>query len=381
MASRARGLRSARPEPSHVNGRGELLLLAIALLVVVALALARPQQTTPLSTYSSYDTGPNGYRALYEVMRREGARERRFEEELGRMHDVSGTLVISSSDPERFASRPSGVVDAADGARLAAFVRAGGRLVVLGDALAFAGARAPMLPPTHEIGAATTALPGTSEPLSDGVRRVTSNFTTAFTLRGHGVHTLLAVRGHPVAIAYAAGRGEVIAMTSPGLFGNAVLARAQNARFAYDVLSGHGTVFFDERVHGYTAGPSMWMVLPQSVRDAVWIAAAIVLLAVFGGLFRSAPPMALEPPRPRETSAYIASMAALLRRTHAGSAAIDRFAHDAALLARARPSLAGSGKVAAQLARLNELRDLPHPSDAALLDAARLNLQLRKELV
>ncbi|HEY9084585.1 MAG TPA: DUF4350 domain-containing protein [Candidatus Tyrphobacter sp.] len=364
-----------------MKARGEIALLAIGLGIVILLALAGSQREVALSTYSSYDTGPDGYRALYEVIRREGVSVHRFEDDLGRLHARSGTLLVSSSDPERFASRLSGSLDRNDAAALTQFVRGGGRLVCLGDALQFAGASAVAPPKTASIDAASFAQPAEDDAFTAGVRRVDARFTAAFpSALPRGARTLLAVRGRPVAIAFPVGRGEVIAVTQPGIFSNAVLARDQNARFAFNALTGAGPLLFDERVHGYARGASMWSVLPKSVRAAVWTTLAILLLAVVGGMFRSAPPLALEPPRSRDSSAYVASMAALLRRARAGSAAIERFAQDALRLARMRPSLARSGAVAAQLAELDALQDLSHPGDAALLAAAQLNVQLRKEL-
>ena len=39
---------------------------------------------------------------------------------------------------------------------------------------------------------------------------------------------------------YRLGRGEVIAITAPALFGNAQLRNADNLRFAYNVIANHG---------------------------------------------------------------------------------------------------------------------------------------------
>ena len=43
-----------------------------------------------------------------------------------------------------------------------------------------------------------------------------------------------------VAVCVSLGRGEVIAITAPALFGNAQLRNADNLRFAYNVIAGHG---------------------------------------------------------------------------------------------------------------------------------------------
>ncbi len=352
----------------------EALWLAVAIVVVVALTLARPEERATPSTYSSYDTGPNGYRALYEVMRKEGVPTSRLERELGTLREFHGTLVVSQGT---FLDALGSV----DVQRLAALVRAGARLVVLGNVVDASGAQTLHVPGAVTIAQTMVATRVARDSDTDGVTEVTATMTSAFSLRKEPrIRTLLAAGGKSVAVALSLGKGSIVAITAPGIFSNAVLARDQNARFAYDVLSSNGALLFDERVHGYAVGASMWDVLPQSVRGAVWLAVAMLALAIIGSLFRSAPPIALAPPRLRDSSAYVASMAALLRRAHAGAAAIERFAEDAARLARNRP---GGGKrpdIVAQLALLETLRASTHPDDSALLVAARADAYVRKEL-
>jgi hypothetical protein len=145
------------------------------------------------------------------------------------------------------------------------------------------------------------------------------------------------------------------------------------------VLSANAPLLFDERLHGYASGATMWSVLPGPVHAAIWIALAVLLLAVAGSAFRSAPPVVLEAPRLRDSSAYVASMAALLRRAGAAPAAVARFATDAEGLARVRPRAAARPEIASRLARLEELCT-QRASNAGVLDAAKLNAYVRKEL-
>ncbi len=359
--------------------RADIIFAGIVLLIVVVLSLAQPQQSSP-STYSSYDTGPNGYRAVYEVMRREGVSAGRLEKDLGTLHAFSGTLLLSPGEIELVNGQFTGVVAKSDAALLKRLVQSGANLVVLGAGPLFPR-EALALPATTPIRLASTAQAIGGDTLTEGVARVTGSFTNAFTWTSkRHVRRLLLVDERPVAIAYRIGRGNVIAIAAPGVFSNDVLASDQNARFAYDVLSEKRPVLFDESVHGYTRSDSMWGVLPASVHDAVWIALLVLVLAVFGGLFRSAPPIALAPARLRDSAAYIASMAALLRRAHAGSAAIDRFAREAQRVARMRPSAAQRSEIAVSLARLEAIRSDSHPSERELLEAANLTTYLRTEL-
>jgi hypothetical protein len=355
-----------------VKGRGDILLFAVAVAIVVVLSLANSRQEEQPSLYSSYDTGRNGYRALYEVLRRERVATGRFEEELGNLHHFAGTMILSANAADGI------TIDPPDAARLALLVRGGARLVVLGepdDVLA----KALSLPATREIAAVSLAR-AISGPFTQSVRRVGANVTAVFREKRE-VRALLIARGAAAAIFYALGRGTVIAVSAPDVFSNSNLASNQNAWFAYDVLSGATPVLFDERLHGYAQGNSMWEVLPSTVRGAVWIALAILLLAVFGGIFRSAPPVTLEPVRQRDSSAYLAAMASLLRRSRAGGAAVARFAGDAQRLARQRRSLAARADIVAELETLEAMREIVRPNDAIVLSAARAYAYVRREFV
>jgi hypothetical protein len=117
-----------------------------------------------------------------------------------------------------------------------------------------------------------------------------------------------------VAMAYAYGKGEVVAISAPALFANAQLGSADNAQFVYDVVTGHGPAAFDEYVHGYDDSLTLWTALPQPVHVAVWILVAIVLLAIVGANVPFAPPLPAEGPDERDSSAYIDAMAALAQR-------------------------------------------------------------------
>jgi hypothetical protein len=359
--------------------RWEPIALAAGLFVLVALAVANYESTRGAgSTYSTYDTGPNGYRALYEVLLRERVPVRRFEREIGLMdHDVR-TLVISSwqLQPEFALGSP---IDRNDRTRLQRFVRNGGRLIVLDDVatsmLTEFGlergriyAQAPDLRPV---------IPSLA--VLDHVSRVegTVRVLYRFSAQPAAIPLLGAQRGIG-ALDRPYGKGRVVVITAPDMFSNAHIAQADNARFAYQLLAGHGPVAFDERVHGYAEDKSFWAALPMPVKVAVWVVVAILILALIEGNVRFAPAVAAEPPDERNSSAYIDSMASLLARAHAGKAVIARLADDAVQRARRRASRRDG--VTDALNELESLRELERPASGDLLRAAQLNIKLRKDL-
>jgi hypothetical protein len=130
----------------------------------------------------------------------------------------------------------------------------------------------------------------------------------------------------------------------------------------YRVVAGRGLVAFDERLQGYDKTQSLWSVLPPAVHVAVLLACIAVVLALIDANVRFAPAIPRDPPSDRDSSDYVRSMAALLRRANAGQAAIVRFAH-------AFP----------KSVELRELAAVPRPSGALVLQAAKLYITLRKE--
>lgn len=275
-------------------------LLAAGAAALIALALA--SQAEPVSTYSTFDTGRNGYAALFNVLRNEGVRMERLQQPLVFRDPALATIAFTSTAPER-STGGYALYDAGDYERLAAFQRRGGRLVYF------------------------------ASPQNDPMQR---NF------KKYKLHvvTLDATR-----------------------FTNEALSKDPRAIVqAYDVLAGHGPVAFDERLHGYAIDRTMWSVMLWPVRTAFWIVILAIGLVLIEANIRFAPVLVREPPPDRDSAAYLASMAALLRRARAGRAAIARFA-----------------KTAAANDELQQLANVPRPSNAAVLRAALLASTHRKE--
>ena len=86
-------------------------------------------------TQSTYDAAPGGYRALYEVLQREGVRVQQFERHAAYLdHDID-ILVVSDGGILTSAS-PAAPLGSADIEAIGAWVKSGGTLVVVGGAYA-----------------------------------------------------------------------------------------------------------------------------------------------------------------------------------------------------------------------------------------------------
>ncbi len=229
------------------------LTIVIALSVLVAIALTRVAQ---LSTYSSYDTGANGYLAFFNVLSDEGVRMQRAGRPMGLEIKDAGVWLFTSSELDR--TTTGGLFyDSNEIKTLAAFVKQGGRVV------AFTGSK------------------------SDA-ERIKKAFKFAFTSLNANEYTNGALDKNPHALLR-----------------------------IYQLLAGHGVVKVDERLHGYGTDRTLWSALPAAVHVAFWLLVVALVIALVDGNVRVAPPILREPPPDRDSSAYIISMASLLRRARA----------------------------------------------------------------
>ncbi len=350
------------------KGRSDLWIALVAAVAIAALAYAvHVQDAATPSTFSTFDRGPNGYAALFAALRTAGVPVRRLEVPLARMTHPPAVLVVSSA--RRYLG--GNPLARADRARLAAFVRRGGRLVVL--AWGFARHRLALATMPTTIAARTHrafALVRDADTADVIVVRAPSD--AVFRFRSDGA-PLLANRHGVVALRYRLGRGDVIAIAAPQLWSNRWIGRADNARFAYDVLAHRGPVAFDEYVQGYARRASAWNVIPMSVKIATALALVTLVVAVAGANLPFAGRVPAEPPDERGSAAYLDAIAALLRRGGGARSAIAAFARDAA----ARPSRAPWAERARDA--LAELRARDAPTAVDVLAAARLDYRLRKE--
>jgi hypothetical protein len=281
------------------------------LLVFLSLERSSLEQQRRPSVYSTYDTGPNGYRALYEVLRTAGVPVQRFESELGTLDPAVHTLIVTGYEHDPSA-KP---LDGHDAAFLRRFVAGGRRLVAI-DA-EFAGPQdvTPNAGTTLQAAGGGDAIALVSNAYTAGAARASGTIDSVFPFSERRGTPLLANNRGMVAIWYRYGRGEVVAISAPSLFGNAQLRNADNLRFIYNAIANHGTPAFDEYVHGYDERQTMWAALPRPVHAAVWLVVAIVGVALIGANVPFAPPYLPEPADERDSSAYIAAMAELMRRS------------------------------------------------------------------
>jgi hypothetical protein len=292
--------------------RFDVAFFIAGIFIIAALAYAgatapRPHQ----SVASTYDTGRNGYRALYEVLQGAGVPVSRFESELPLLGSSVRTLVLTGYEDDPSA-KP---LDEHDAEALHGFVARGGRFVAIDSEFAGSEDVTPGVGTTVRAPGGREAIPLARNAYTAGVPNVRGAIDWTFPFKERRGIPLLANSSGMVAISYPFGRGEVIAITAPNLFDNATLRNAGNLRFAYNVIAGHGNVAFDEYAHGYTETPSLWSVLPVPVRAAVWTVVAIAVIALVGANVPFAPPFLPDAPDERDSSHYITALAELMRRS------------------------------------------------------------------
>jgi Domain of unknown function (DUF4350) len=293
--------------------RLDVILVIACTLVLVLLTYERSavEGREHSSIASTYDTGPNGYRALFEVLRGAGVPATRLEKPLTLLDPSVRTLVITGYEDEPNA-KP---LDEREVEALRDFVSGGGRLVEIDAQFAGPEDIAPGVAWTYRVARRYEAIALTRNRYTQGVARVRGPIDWTFAYWEAAGIPLLANDDGLVAVWYRVGRGDVIGISAPPLFGNAHLRNADNLRFAYNAIAGHGPVAFDEYVHGYDDSLTLWGVLPAAVRAAVWIVIVILALALIGANVPFAPPLQPAPAGERTSADYITAIAELMRRS------------------------------------------------------------------
>lgn len=287
-------------------------LLACAGVVVTFLALGLlgdalgGAPSGPAS--SSYATDSQGLAAWAELLRRtrHTVVQLRTPLELARLPPADTVVVL---DPEALLP--------AEGRRLLAFTEAGGRLVVGGS---HSQSTLPALiprPPTwsssgsprqRALAGAGATVTGVAEVRGAGEGEWTDTRGYHEPLRGRDGGSLLLERD------LGRGRLELLADASP--VQNRLLASADNAQFALNLVGGRARpVVFVESVHGFGQRRGL-AALPDAWRLAFALLAFAGLLWILARGRRLGPaepaPVASQPPR----AAYVEALALLLRRTH-----------------------------------------------------------------
>lgn len=353
--------------PHRIGRDLAALAIAVALLAIVTV-LHDSVGSQSTSVPSTYDTGSAGYAALYALLGREHVAVQRFETPLSQIFALHGTLAVAGD----------GAVDrlAYDKPELRAlddWIRAGGRLIVLGS-LAADGLGLPQ--PASVRAASASAACGIAT-RSLGVR-VSGHFSAGWARGCNAKRAALLVSGkHAVAVAFVHGRGTIVWIPSAEVFDDEHLAGSGNAAFAYAIFSGGGPVAFEERIYGHAIGNSFWSVLPAAVRLAIVLACAGVLLAILGQNLPFAPPYELQTSGGRDSSEYIASLAQMLERGGARRDVIQRLCRF--VLTAVSPLEHGdeaAREIGLQARALQELYE-PSPEDVAA--AGRIFARVRKE--
>ncbi len=351
------------------NRIADVALLALAIAVLAVLSLRASLSQAPQSSPSTYDTGANGYAAVYALLAREGVAVDRFEQPFSQLFAARGTLLVAGDDAlARMA------VSREQRSALDAWVRRGGTLAIFGRVprAAAAALALPRLAPLNAVRARAGC--GLTARGITAAARFTQGAAVACT---HTRSTLLRAGTRAVALAYRRGRGTVVFATTPALLDNAHLALQGNAAFAYAALSNHGIVAFEERIYGHASGRSFWQVLPLPMRVGVIIACVAALLAIAGENVPFAPAHIPAGAQERDSSEYVASLARMLERARARRGVIDRLC--GWVVHAAAPRAKEDAHARDLLEQAAKLRALPHPGTPDLLAAGRLFVRTRKE--
>lgn len=367
------------------------LAFAVVLLVVVTFAQQRAGEPPPaLDSYSTYDAGAGGYRALYEMLGRLGIRVERFEQPPAFLDSGIARLVYVEpivNDPR------ARVPTRGDIGALEAWVRGGGSLLYIGfdDVAATEGIlHLPRLAFSHG-GARAYVAP---ELRALGVANFATNETLRYASRKNARVLLADARGALV-LTYRFGRGTVTAAIDRSAFRNAALARGDRARLVFALArpaDAGGVVAFDEVPHGFAVPQRWWSIVPRPFAIALALAVVVLFVAIAGAALRLGPPLVPAPRDDRSSADFVVAVASLYERNGDVRATLAQAAASTTrALARARGlgATATNDEIAARLASDEErtsFREMTrvaangYPDSATLVRGVALAQKLRKDI-
>lgn len=288
-----------------------LAILALVIVVVVLVFAGHAGSPASAPDHRSTSDAANGTSAL-----------RLYAQALGHRTDaMEATFAIPQDAGLMFVFRPSArAFTGEDADTLRRWVEAGGVLVYASEEPDLSLEGAFHLDRQHQLGPAGAAA---AAPLFAGVRHLSGGFAAfPFTLHPQQV-AVLRNSGHAVVgLMATVARGRIIALADPLPLCNGYLERADNGRFAADLLAlSTGAVVFDEFHHGVASGETDWLTTPWGA--ALGWAAFIVFigLALRGRAF--GPRIPLVPSPDRSTAEYASAIGSLLRRTGARQETLD----------------------------------------------------------
>ncbi|WP_144905880.1 DUF4350 domain-containing protein [Halobellus captivus] len=258
-------------------------LLAAGLVLALALGVAVGASTSA-ATYGAYNPAWDGASGVKTVATDAGTDHRVI-------YATSDYADADAAGSIAFVLSPETAYDDAEASRLASFVRAGGTLVVADDFRSHgddllgrlgASARINQTPlrderHNHRSGALPIATQPAEDPYTDGVTQLTLNYPATVEPNGSAVLVRSSnfsyrdvdddgeldddepLRSYPVATVEPLGDGDVVVVSDPSLFINAMLERPDNRAFVRALVGTHETVFLDYSNVGER--PPLWVAL------------------------------------------------------------------------------------------------------------------------
>ena len=351
-------------------------IVAAVLVIALAAVVLLQQQSSSSSNHSSNSDAAGGTSALML-----------FASALGHPTDqVAGSFDVPVEGGLMFVFTPTSPFSSEDAGNTLRWVRSGGVLVYASEAPDSELERALGVSRQQFLvqGSSITS----SGPVLDGVQTLdTGDFAQPFAISPHQVR-LLTIGAFAVGYLERIGAGTVIALADPKALTNGSLEKADDGRFAADLLGLAGAaapVAFDEYHHGVTLtdlSPQAWLLTP-------WGAALLwMLVAVFFGLVlrgrRFGPFMPRRTQAVRADAEWAVAVGELLRRSGARSVTLGVLASASERAVASRTGLATQPREGFWSALWQRAPDVAGELDAAeralwtsagsergLLDAAR----------
>ena len=347
-----------------MKSRGWIVLGVLGVLVLVLVLLRGSSTQGQSPNHASTSDAVDGTSAL-----------RAYADALGYpSRSVEGTFSLPAAAGLLFVFTPSNGFSADQVAQLNSWMQSGATVVYAAEA------GDPQLDSQFGLRRSGTGVPAKAHaaaPIFGGVEVVRGADTArAFKPAATQVPLLRNDAGEVLGLRQAVGQGQLVALTDPLILCNGYLGKADNGRFAADLMAmtpAGGRVWFDEFHHGAAAFASpetAWMTTPWGFALLLAVIITFAGLAMRGRAFGPAIPLRARDDR--STAEYAVAVGSLLHRTGARRVTLE------ALLSATRRAVAQRVGLGADVPsdRLNATIAQRAPAAAAELSRAERELEL-----
>jgi len=293
---------------------GIIFVLVLILLVVFQFILSR-QRRGGIGRPTTYNTGKQGYKAFYLLLKKIGYNTDRFERDFEELKDDPSSVLMIIQPYPSF-TREEEIRN------LIKWVRKGNRVILAADD--YNGIYSALKIKLNYVNRADLTDP--KGPLSENVKTIKDMDMARILPKKNDFEVLLKDEKGVICARVKQGKGEILIFTIPGIFNNSSIDSDENVILITNLLKymGKTNVLIDESLHGYNFNKKSASFKIPRVVNLILIQLSIALFVFYLVMMkRFGKPRRLKEDTLRTSTEYIHSFAGLFMKAHTNDFALS----------------------------------------------------------